>query len=229
MTDTNTYDYAAIERYITENPEYELKSAAKRMGIPAIVTWRVYQLMERRKDPGFNPESKTSRVLAALRESHRASNTRIAAIVGCSDAHVTNIRRLWQDLLADPITAPHYAPAKPVNRKIGSAPMYGVLESELASNPNYRAQQPEPEPDIVTQVLAERGKDYGDYAGKAQFIQGVKYLMRSSPSWQAMDADMRESMEMIAHKMGRTLYGNPAHKDNFLDIAGYAKLVADRL
>jgi hypothetical protein len=25
------------------------------------------------------------------------------------------------------------------------------------------------------------------------------------------------------------VYGNPAHKDNFLDIAGYAKLVADRL
>ena len=82
---------------------------------------------------------------------------------------------------------------------------------------------------IVEQVLAERGEDYGDYASKAQFIQGVKHLMRSSPSWQAMDADMRESMEMIAHKMGRTLYGNPTHKDNFLDIAGYAKLVADRL
>ena len=86
-----------------------------------------------------------------------------------------------------------------------------------------------PEDNPVTQVLAERGKDYGDYASKAQFIQGVKYLMRSSPSWEAMDADMRESMEMIAHKMGRTLYGNPAYKDNFLDIAGYAKLVADRL
>ena len=87
----------------------------------------------------------------------------------------------------------------------------------------------EPTPDTVMQVLEERGNDYGDYASKAQFIQGVKYLMRTSPSWEAMDADMRESMEMIAHKMGRTLYGNPTHKDNFLDIAGYAKLVADRL
>jgi hypothetical protein len=106
---------------------------------------------------------------------------------------------------------------------------------------NPKAQPAAPEPtleccgqeahayDIVEQVLAERGEDYGDYASKAQFIQGVKYLMRTSPSWDAMDADMRESMEMIAHKMGRTLYGNPTHKDNFLDIAGYAKLVADRL
>ncbi len=100
----------------------------------------------------------------------------------------------------------------------------------------YMVLGPMPKPELVIsgdntveQVLVERGNDYGDYASKAQFIQGVKYLMRTSPSWEAMDADMRESMEMIAHKMGRTLYGNPTHKDNFLDIAGYAKLVADRL
>jgi hypothetical protein len=157
---------------------------------------------------------------------------------------------------------------QPVERKIGSAPMYGVSESELASDPNYRnlaaseddnvvrprvvgphkvmrvtkaeaealkveayaqATRGQPEDNTVEQVLEERGNDYGDYASKAQFIQGVKYLMRTSPSWEAMDADMRESMEMIAHKMGRVVYGNPTHKDNFLDIAGYAKLVADRL
>ena len=103
-------------------------------------------------------------------------------------------------------------------------------EAEVLKAEAYaQATRGRPEDDIVMQVLAERGEDYGDYASKAQFIQGVKYLMRTSPSWDAMDADMRESMEMIAHKMGRTLYGNPTHKDNFLDIAGYAKLVADRL
>jgi hypothetical protein len=101
-------------------------------------------------------------------------------------------------------------------------------EMQLKGHP-VRKIESAPEDDTVTQVLVERGNDYGDYASKAQFIQGVKYLMRTSPSWEAMDADMRESMEMIAHKMGRTLYGNPTHKDNFLDIAGYAKLVADRL
>lgn len=121
---------------------------------------------------------------------------------------------------------------EPVERYIGSAPPYGVPQSELESDPNYRNQQSEltvSGDNTIERVLAERGEDYGDYASKAQFIQGVKHLMRSSPSWGAMDADMRESMEMIAHKMGRTLYGNPTHKDNFLDIAGYAKLVADRL
>jgi len=119
-------------------------------------------------------------------------------------------------------------PPKTEEPEIGSAPMYGVSESELASNPNYR-NLAAAEDNTVEQVLEERGNDYGDYASKAQFIQGVKYLMRTSPSWEAMDADMRESMEMIAHKMGRVVYGDPTHKDNFLDIAGYAKLVADRL
>ena len=109
------------------------------------------------------------------------------------------------------------------NRIKVSSSYIWMLKKQLAGA------KPKLEDNTVEQVLVERGKDYGDYASKAQFIQGVKYLMRSSPSWEAMDADMRESMEMIAHKMGRTLYGNPTHKDNFLDIAGYAKLVADRL
>ena len=112
--------------------------------------------------------------------------------------------------------------------RIGSAPMYGVSESELASNPNYRNLAAS-EDDNVVQVLGERGNDYGDYASKAQFVQGVKYLMRKGPSWNAMDADMRESMEMIAHKMGRVVYGDSNYADSWIDIAGYAKLVADRL
>ena len=81
----------------------------------------------------------------------------------------------------------------------------------------------------VDATLTERGEDYGNYANKAVFIQEVKYFMRSGPSWDAMDPDMRESMDMIAHKMGRIAYGDPSHLDSWIDIAGYAKLVADRL
>ena len=81
----------------------------------------------------------------------------------------------------------------------------------------------------VDATLTERGEDYGNYANKAVFIQEVKYFMRSGPSWDAMDPDMRESMDMIAHKMGRIAYGDPSHLDSWIDIAGYAKLVSDRL
>lgn len=34
---------------------------------------------------------------------------------------------------------------------------------------------------------------------------------------------------MIQHKIARILNGDPDYVDNWVDIAGYAKLVADRL
>jgi hypothetical protein len=34
---------------------------------------------------------------------------------------------------------------------------------------------------------------------------------------------------MICHKLGRIGAGDPHYSDSWLDIAGYAKLVADRL
>jgi hypothetical protein len=44
-----------------------------------------------------------------------------------------------------------------------------------------------------------------------------------------MDDDQREALDMIAHKIGRILNGDPNYADSWVDIAGYAKLVADRL
>lgn len=44
-----------------------------------------------------------------------------------------------------------------------------------------------------------------------------------------MDPDMREALEMIAHKIGRILAGDPAYDDSWVDIAGYATRVAERL
>jgi hypothetical protein len=41
--------------------------------------------------------------------------------------------------------------------------------------------------------------------------------------------DQWEALEMIVHKMGRIVNGNPDEVDHWVDIAGYATLVADRL
>jgi hypothetical protein len=38
-----------------------------------------------------------------------------------------------------------------------------------------------------------------------------------------------EALEMIAHKIGRIVNGDPDYADSWIDIAGYAKLVADEL
>lgn len=44
-----------------------------------------------------------------------------------------------------------------------------------------------------------------------------------------LDPDQREALEMIAHKIARILNGDPNYADSWVDIAGYAKLIADRL
>jgi hypothetical protein len=108
---------------------------------------------------------------------------------------------------------------------------WNICKSMLAKVQAEPTPEPKPEPkaDNVETILAQRGKDYGDYASKAQFIQNMKLLIRMSPNWFDLDPDMRESMEMIVHKMGRIAYGDPSHLDSWIDIAGYAKLVSDRL
>ena len=42
-------------------------------------------------------------------------------------------------------------------------------------------------------------------------------------------ADQIEALDMIFHKIGRIINGDPDYVDSWVDIAGYAKLVADRL
>lgn len=40
---------------------------------------------------------------------------------------------------------------------------------------------------------------------------------------------MKEALEMVQHKIARILNGDPQYLDNWVDGAGYFKLVADRL
>ena len=83
----------------------------------------------------------------------------------------------------------------------------------------------------VAGVLAARGTRYGPFKGHAGIAQSLKRVMRRSPSWDYLPDDSREALEMIVHKIARVLNegADVAYPDNFVDIAGYAKLVADRL
>jgi hypothetical protein len=79
----------------------------------------------------------------------------------------------------------------------------------------------------VSKTLAERGKRYGVFKGHAEITQRIKdviygYGCNLSPS-------QREALDMIAHKIGRIVNGDPNYADSWHDIAGYAKLVEDEL
>ena len=81
----------------------------------------------------------------------------------------------------------------------------------------------------VTETLTERGNRYGKFKDHAELSQQLKNVMHCSDGWGGLDYDMRESLEMIQHKIARILNGDPTYADSWHDIAGYAKLVDDRL
>ena len=91
--------------------------------------------------------------------------------------------------------------------------------------------RPAPTPTDVIAVLEERGKRYGKFTGHAEVTQDLKrvILIYSTQRGKTLADDQREALDLICHKIGRIINGDPDYADSWVDIAGYAKLVADRL
>ena len=85
------------------------------------------------------------------------------------------------------------------------------------------------QPPSIDATLAERGSRYGKFIDHADITQSLKYIMHNHKGWANLDDDMREALDMVAHKIGSILCGDPTYADSWHDIAGYAKLVDDRL
>jgi hypothetical protein len=81
----------------------------------------------------------------------------------------------------------------------------------------------------VNEMLAERHARYGTFEGHAKISQALKAVMHERSGWDRLSPDQREALEMIQHKIARILNGDPDYLDSWVDIAGYAQLVADRL
>lgn len=81
----------------------------------------------------------------------------------------------------------------------------------------------------ITETLQQRGKRYGDFSGHAKITQGLKRVMQDSPNWTDLSDDKKEALEMVAHKIGRILNGDPEYQDSWHDIIGYTKLVEQTL
>lgn len=83
--------------------------------------------------------------------------------------------------------------------------------------------------DIVA-TLTERGKRYGKFTGHAKVTQELKRVLWNALADKPILADdQQEALDMICHKLGRIVNGDPNYADSWVDIAGYAKLVSDRL
>ena len=73
----------------------------------------------------------------------------------------------------------------------------------------------------ITDTLTERGQRYGRFIGHAFITQQLKCVIRHAleARGEHLADDQQEALDMICHKIGRILSGDP----------DYAQLVADRL
>ena len=83
----------------------------------------------------------------------------------------------------------------------------------------------------INATLAERGARYGDFMGHSEVTQDLKDVLNGHLASRAkqLDPDQQEALDMICHKIGRIINGDPNYADSWHDIAGYAQLVENRL
>ncbi|WP_234049837.1 MULTISPECIES: DUF6378 domain-containing protein [unclassified Xanthobacter] len=84
---------------------------------------------------------------------------------------------------------------------------------------------------LLEGILANRAKTHGDFGIHAACTQDLKRMAKSwmkAAGKNGLDNDKQEALDMIFHKVGRIVAGDPDTEDHWRDIAGYATLVADR-
>lgn len=86
-----------------------------------------------------------------------------------------------------------------------------------------------PEADATEQLITERGSRYGKFKDGAEIMQEMKDVMREVDGWRNLTPSQREALDMIQHKIGRILNGDPTYDDSWKDIAGYATLIVNEL
>lgn len=78
-------------------------------------------------------------------------------------------------------------------------------------------------------LLETKQSTHGEYAEHARATQHTMRLWEAERNWPTLSNMQKETLHMIAHKVGRILTGNPDVEDHWDDIAGYARLISQRI
>jgi hypothetical protein len=83
----------------------------------------------------------------------------------------------------------------------------------------------------VDKTLDARAEMYGKFKDGAALMQSIKRTLadHAAKHGKTFADDQWEALEMIVHKIGRIVNGDPDVTDHWVDIAGYATLIAERL
>ncbi len=78
----------------------------------------------------------------------------------------------------------------------------------------------------IDETLKQRGSAYGEFIGNATITQTIMKTLVDNAK-RPLEQFELEALHMVAHKMSRIVNGQRTKKDNWHDIAGYAKLAED--
>lgn len=150
-------------------------------------------------------------VMEWLNTEPNATDAHIAKHVGCHATYVKQIRRKMIHAQQEVVKEEVKTPLNPVEKVL-----------------NSRSNADE---DPLGKLLDKRAEQYGSFMFSANIAIRLKGIMHNAIAQQDMNVapDQLLALDMIAVKISRLLAGNPSHLDSWVDIAGYAKLVADRL
>lgn len=83
----------------------------------------------------------------------------------------------------------------------------------------------------VNDVLQERGSRYGSFENHSLICQTLKAVINTNliKLDKHLACDQQQALDVICDKIARMINGDADYLDNWVDIAGYATLVANRL
>lgn len=81
----------------------------------------------------------------------------------------------------------------------------------------------------IQSTLNTRESSHGSFIDNSRVRQFLKMECRDTKNWHNLKPHQREAIDMICHKLGRILTGDPNYVDHWHDIAGYATLVENIL
>jgi len=188
---------------------------------------------------------KSDKIREYFRAHPEAEVTKVAAKFKASRPMAYKLRKQvqneWRPPEAVPVPDPNTngKPARKVTltrsqmeiaKKIGVSLKSYIQEGLTLGVLKYDDESAPQETD-VDETLDERAQDYGTFKEGAALMQGIKRLLADHARRhdKLFADDQWEAIEMIVHKMARIVNGNPDKVDSWIDIAGYATLVSDRL
>ena len=160
--------------------------------------------------------TKGQKVYEFFRKNPNASASATAAKHKMSISNVYKMRARALDDLR------HFSPPEML-------PMPGVIPG--ATKSSWQKVVEEVESVSVDKTLDARAEMYGTFKDGASLMQSIKRELsaHAAKHGKTFADDQWEALEMIVHKMGRIVNGDPDVTDHWVDIAGYATLIAERL